>query len=147
MKHMLSCLAALSLLFCALNGTAGNAPEFFGPQASKLPFSEAVRFGNLLFLAGQIGLQPGTMKPVEGGIQAETRAAMDRIKAVVEAHGSSMDRVLKCTVFLADIKEWPAMNEVYVQYFPKARPARSAMGVNGLALNARVEIECIAAVE
>jgi len=68
---------------------------------------------------------------------------MENIKSTVERYGGSMDRPVKCTVFLADIAEWGAMNEVYKEYFPNNRPARSALGVSGLALNARVEIECI----
>ncbi len=70
---------------------------------------------------------------------------MEAIKSAVERHGSSMDRVVKCTVFLADMAEWDAMNQVYVEFFPNHRPARSALGASGLALDARVEIECIAA--
>jgi reactive intermediate/imine deaminase len=113
----------------------------------KVPFSEAVQVGPFLFLSGQIGNKPGSRELVPGGIQAETRATMEKIKAAVESHGSSMDRVVKCTVFLADMAEWGAMNEVYVQFFKDHFPARSAVGSNGLALGARVEIECIAAVE
>jgi len=111
----------------------------------KLPFSDVVRAGKLLFQSGKLGFDPATNKLVPGGIQAETRATMEAIKAGFARYGAGMDRVVKCTVFLADMKEWAAMNEVYVQYFPAARPARSALGVNGLALGARVEIECIAA--
>lgn len=114
---------------------------------SPLPFSDAVRVGDLLFLSGKVGNISGTMELVEGGIQAETRQAMDSIKASLEKYGSSMDRVVKCTVFLADMGEWAAMNEVYTTYFPENPPARSALGATGLALDARVEIECIAAVE
>ena len=122
-------------------------PEFFAaPSAANrpLPFSEAVRAGPFLYVSGMIGIKPGTTELVPGGIQPETRAAMETIKATVERHGSSMDRVVKCTVFLADMAEWAAMNEVYVTFFPQHRPARSALGVNGLAFHARVEIECIA---
>jgi len=111
-----------------------------------LPFSEAVRVGHLLFLSGQIGNIPGTMSVVPGGIQAETRQTMENIKAALEKHGSSLGEVVKCTVFLADISEWSAMNEVYIEYFPINPPARSALGTNGLALGARTEIECIATV-
>ena len=85
---------------------------------------------------------------MEGGIGPETRQTMDNIKSAVEAYGGSMDRVVKCTVFLADMAEWGAMNEVYKTYFPAdAAPARSAVGSNGLALGARVEIECMAALK
>lgn len=111
-----------------------------------LPFSEAVRVGNMLYLSGQIGTLPGTTEVVPGGIQAETRQTMENIKKVLEANGSSLDRVVKVTVMLADIEEWPALNEVYVDYFPGPKPARSAFAGSGLALNARCEIEVIATV-
>jgi reactive intermediate/imine deaminase len=109
-----------------------------------LPFSEAVRVGDLLFLSGQIGNLPGTMQLVPGGIVAQTHQTLRNIAAVLERHGSSLDRVVKCTVFIADIAEWPAMNEVYKTYFDASPPARSALGANGLALGALLEIECIA---
>jgi reactive intermediate/imine deaminase len=111
------------------------------------PFSDAVRVGNMLYLSGQIGNRPGEMELVPGGIQAETRQTMENIKTVLEANGSSMDRVVKCLVMMADIGEWPAMNEVYVTYFRDRYPARSAFAGTGLALGARVEIECWATVD
>lgn len=111
------------------------------------PFSPAVQVGNLLFLAGQIGTSANAQGGVvPGGIQAETRQTMENIKEVLAKSGSSLDRVVKCTVFMADMREWDAMNEVYATYFPRNKPARSALGANGLALGAKVEIECIAAV-
>ena len=81
-----------------------------------------------------------------GGIRAETRQTLENIKVILERNGSELNRVVKCTVFLADINEWPKMNEVYRTYFPKSPQARSAMAASGLAFNARVEIECIAVV-
>jgi 2-iminobutanoate/2-iminopropanoate deaminase len=108
-----------------------------------LPFSSAVRAGNTLYLSGNLGNIPGTLDLADGGIAGETRQTMDNISNVLQEFGSSMDEVVKCTVFLADMSEWGAMNEVYKTYF-KNPPARSALGANGLALNARVEIECIA---
>ena len=109
------------------------------------PFSPAVRANGFLILSGQIGTD-SSGNVVTGGIVPETRQTMDNIKQVLEQNGSSMDQVVKCTVFMADMKEWGTMNEVYVTFFNEARrPARSAMGANGLALNARVEIECLAA--
>lgn len=109
------------------------------------PFTPAVQVGDVLYLAGQIGTSADAQGGVvPGGIQAETRQTMLNIKDVLEKSGSSMDRVVKCTVFMADMKEWDAMNEVYTTFFPNHKPARSALGANGLALNARVEIECIA---
>jgi reactive intermediate/imine deaminase len=112
-----------------------------------LPFSEAVRVGDMLYLSGAVGVVPGTLRLAPGGIAAETRQTMENIRTVLERHGSSMDRVVKCTVMLADIAEWPQMNEVYVTFFPGHRPARSALGASGLALGARVEIECMATVD
>jgi len=109
-----------------------------------LPLSSVVKVGNLLFLSGQIGSKPGTRGPVEGGTEAEVRQAMENIKSTLENAGSSMDRVVKCTVFLADMADYAAMNQIYSSYFPKDPPARSTVAVKGLALGAQVEIECIA---
>jgi reactive intermediate/imine deaminase len=114
-----------------------------GMEGRDLPFSSAVRAGNTLYLSGNLGNIPGTMNLAEGGITGETRQTMENISAVLQQFGSSMDEVVKCTVFLADMAEWGAMNEVYKTFF-KNPPARSALGVSGLALNGRVEIECIA---
>lgn len=125
------------------NGVTWHLP--YG--APTRPFSPAVQVGNLLFLAGQIGTSADAKGGVvPGGIQAETRQTMLNIKDVLEKSGSSMDRVVKCTVFMADMREWDAMNEVYATFFPRNKPARSAFGATGLALGARVEIECMAAV-
>ena len=109
-----------------------------------LPFSEAVRAGDTLYVAGQIGHFPGTRRLVPGGLKPEARQLMENMQAVLERHGASLDHVVKCTVFLADMAEWPAFNEVYVQYFKKNLPARSAFAASALALGARVEVECIA---
>ncbi len=114
---------------------------------AKLPFSKAVRVGDMLYLSGELGAKPGTMELVPGGIGPETRQTMDNIKATLEANGSDLDHVVKCLVMMADIKEWAAMNEVYRTYFTDRFPARSAMGASGLALGARVEIECMATVK
>ena len=144
---LLALCAATLLAGCAAHH--GHAPLERYPMPSdpegKLPFSDAVRAGGLLFQSGKIGLLPGTMQLAPGGIQAETRQTLESIREGFARHGISMDRVVKCTVFLADMKEWAAMNEVYVQFFPGGKPARSALGTSGLALGARVEIECIAA--
>jgi len=128
---------------------AAQAPEvkYITPvgAAATLPFSTAVRVGNMLYLSGQIGTD-STNTLVVGGIENETRQVLTNIKRVLEANGSGMDRVVKCLVMLADIAEWGKMNTVYVTFFPKNKPARSAMGASGLALNSRVEIECMATV-
>jgi 2-iminobutanoate/2-iminopropanoate deaminase len=126
-----------------------NTAEYFPVASSfesmKLAFSEAVRVGSMLYLSGVIGIDDsGNL--VEGGIEPETRQALANIRAVLERHGSSMDRVVKCTVMLADMAEWATMNRAYVECFPTNLPARSAFGASGLALGSRVEIECLATV-
>jgi 2-iminobutanoate/2-iminopropanoate deaminase len=118
--------------------------EYLTSDALKgLPFSEAVRVGDVLYLSGKLGTD-GSGKVVPGGIAAETRQTMENVKAALERCGSSLNHVVKATVMLADMNEWAEMNTVYVTYFPDHFPARSAMGVNGLARGARVEIEVIA---
>jgi reactive intermediate/imine deaminase len=112
------------------------------PSARTL--SEFVRVGNMLYLSGKLGTD-STGKLAAGGIGPETKQTLENIKAVLEKNGSSMDNVVKCTVMLADIKEWADMNAVYVTFFKKERlPARSAFGTSGLVNSARVEIECMA---
>jgi reactive intermediate/imine deaminase len=111
-----------------------------------LPFSSAVRVGNLLYLSGQIGTLPGSRELAGGGIAAETRQTMENIKQVLEYSGSSLDQVVKCTVFLLNIGDYAAMNEVYASFFENDPPARSTLAASGLALGAQVEIECIALV-
>lgn len=120
-----------------------NAP---GTEDLGLPFSSAVRVDNMLYLSGALGNAPGSLELAAGGIGPETRQTMENIRTTLEQFDSSMDRVVKCTVFLADMSEWGAMNEVYRTYFVNP-PARSALGASGLALGARVEIECIATVD
>jgi reactive intermediate/imine deaminase len=148
-RTLLLCLAALCCAACEPAAeTAPPVVEYLdapGMEGLDLPFSAAVRVGNTLYLSGTIGNLPGTLELAPGGIQGETRQALENIKSTLEHVGSSMDRVVKCTVFLADMNEWQAMNEVYVTYFENP-PARSALGANGLALDGRLEIECIAVV-
>jgi reactive intermediate/imine deaminase len=117
--------------------------------APRLPvFSSAIRSGDFIFLSGAIGARPGVNPPVlvDGGIKAETRQAIENLVAVLDAAGATLADVVKCTVFLADIADYAAMNEAYLEYFTSDPPARSALAASGLALGARVEIECIAAV-
>lgn len=109
-----------------------------------LPFSEAVRVDDTLYLSGQIGVVPGSLKLVPGGIAAESRQVMANIRTTLEAHGYSLRDLVKCTVMLADMAEWAEFNKVYRTFFDGRYPARSALGANGLALGARVEVECIA---
>lgn len=115
-------------------------------ELAGLPFSSAVRVGNLLFLSGQIGNVPGTRQLADTGIGGQTRQIFENIKSILAAGGSSLTQLVKCTVFLADIRDYAAMNAVYTTYFPVDPPARSTVAGSGLALGARVEIECIATV-
>jgi 2-iminobutanoate/2-iminopropanoate deaminase len=134
-------LLAVATTACTPARTLEFMPD---PTPPAGPFTRAVRVGDLLFLAGQIGTD-ASGRLVPGGIQAETRQTLENIRAELRRNGLGMDRVAKCTVFLADIAEWGRMNEVYATFFPGPKPARSAAGASGLALGARVEIECIAA--
>lgn len=140
------------LLVVALTGCGqGPSPEArleYIPMegGGALPFSAAVSTGPILFISGQLGTD-STLKLVPGGIGPETRQALENIRAIVTRAGGSMDRIVKCTVMLADMAEWGAMNQEYVRFFPRSLPARSALGASGLALGARVEIECIAHLE
>jgi 2-iminobutanoate/2-iminopropanoate deaminase len=148
--------AVAGVLAIVLSGCAakappetGTAPQFFVSSDSlmkTLPFSEAVRAGNLLILSGQIGNLPGTTTLAPGGIGPESRQALENIRAVLGRHGASLKDVVKCTVFLADMGEWGAFNAVYREFFSAPYPARSALGTSGLAFKARVEVECIAVV-
>lgn len=135
-------LAALSPTAVAQQKVTVRAPG----AAAGLPFSSAVRVGDMLYLSGEVGRVPGTTTLVAGGIVAETRQTLENIKAVLEYAGSSLRNVVKCTVFLADIAEYQSMNAVYREYFSVDPPARSTVAGSGLALGARVEIECTAVV-
>lgn len=129
------CAAAPEVVF-------DRSPE---TRAADLPFSDAVRVGDLLFLSGQLGIRPGEKQLVPGGIEAETEQCLENIRAILERNGSGLERVVKCTAFLADMNEWARMNAVYRRYFAEALPARSAFATSGLAYQARIELECIAA--
>jgi reactive intermediate/imine deaminase len=139
-----------ALVWALVVSAAGHAAEanmeFYtspGAKAAGLPFSEAVRVGDVLYLSGALGNVPGKLELVPGGLDAETRQTMANIGAVLKANGLTFDDVFKCTVMLADMKDWAAFNSVYVTYFkPDRLPARSAFGASALALNARVELEC-----
>lgn len=117
-----------------------GAPTING---QRLPFSEAVRVGDMLYLSGQIGNTPDGKLP--DGIEAQARQAMENIGRVLKGQGLGFGDVVKCTVMLDDMKNWPAFNKIYVTYFPDAKyPARSAFGADGLALGALLEVECLA---
>ena len=150
-------LFAVAICLCLLVSFSVNAQEpskqdnqieyLKTPRPMSLPFSDAVRVGNMLYLSGEIGVDYKTMKIVPGGIKAETKQVMENIKTTLEKYGSSMDNVVKCTIMIQDMKQWPLVNEVYMTYFKKDRlPARSAFGSTALALGAAIELECIATV-
>ena len=149
MKKVMIFLCAIFLVGCEVAVETDTEIEWLkapGMEEMDLPFSTAVRVDKLLFLSGALGYDREKGGLVAGGIQAETRKTLENISQTLETFGSSMDKVVKCTVFLADMSEWSAMNEVYTTFFPN-KPARSALGASGLALNARTEIECIAVVD
>ena len=142
---LINCIAILTLLSAAESANAQvqylNETKTLPPG---LPFSEAVRVDDTLYLSGQVGVQPGTMNLVPGGIAAEARQTMENIRSVLTANGLGMDDLVKCTVMMADIARWGEFNDVYKSFFSSHYPARSAFGAAGLALNAAVEVECIA---
>lgn len=149
MKRLILLLPLVLVFGCEVHVDQDPEVEYLlmpGMEGMDLPFSSAVRVDNTLYLSGNLGNMPGTLDLAEGGIAGETQQTMENIKTVLEQFGSSLDQVVKCTVFLADMSEWGAMNEVYKTYFENP-PARSALGANGLALGARVEIECIAVLQ
>jgi 2-iminobutanoate/2-iminopropanoate deaminase len=138
--HAIATVAALSFL---LPAAFGAEAEYYANPQSKLPFSEAVRAGDFLYVSGQIG----TSKDADpaAAFKAASHGAMDAISKILTAHGSSLDHVVQCTVMLADMKQWPTFNEVYATYFkPGHMPARNAFGVTALAFDAPLEVACFA---
>ena len=109
------------------------------------PYSQAIRAGDLVFTAGQLGIDPATGALVGDDVGSQAERALANLGAILEAAGSGLDRLVKVTVFLADIADWPAVNEVYGRLVPEPFPARSAFAVKDLPLGARVEIEGVAA--
>jgi len=140
--------ALIAALFTTASAIAAE-PEFFprkaAPGQPSYPFSEVVRVGDMLYLSGDIGVGADG-KLVAGGVKAEAKQVMDNIGANLARHGSSFDQVVQCTVALADIADWPAFNEIYRGYFSKHFPARMAYATGGLALGAKVEVQCNAVV-
>ena len=138
-------LFLLMMLGLASSSVVGQVQKFENYGALRdMPFSESVRAGDLLFISGQVGSDfSGNL--VEGGITPESHQVMRNIRDIVYRRGLTMNDVVKCTVFLADVSQWGAFNQVYTTYFSKPYPARSALGANGLALGAALEVECIAA--
>jgi 2-iminobutanoate/2-iminopropanoate deaminase len=120
-------------------------PELPGIEQSDYPFSQVVEANGFVFLAGQVGSEPGGHDAVPGGIAAEARATLDNIVRLLGAVGLGLEDVVRCTVYLVDMADFAAMNEVYRQYFPSQPPARATIGVAGLAADFRIEIEVTAA--
>lgn len=146
MKRLLA-TALMLIAPLAFSGPAlaqpAAAPQ---PLPAKLPFSPAVRVGDILFMSGQIGQVPEGMDKHKDGFDAAVRGAMDSIGKVLKDNGLGFGHVVKCTVMLDDMADWPRFNAVYLPYFEGKRlPARSAFGADGLALGAPLEVECIAA--
>ena len=135
-------IIAAALLFAA-NAANAAPPEYFGRPSlgsTPLPFSDAVKVGDTLYLSGQLGLIDGK---VPATFDAEAKQVMDNIGAILKARGLTHDDLVKCTVMLDDMANWPAFNKIYMPYFKPGRmPARSAFGADGLAVGARVEVEC-----
>lgn len=145
MKRIASIATGVLIITSAATAAPERAAvEHFGKPAlngQPLPFSDAVRVGDVLYLSGQIGVGPDGKLP--DGIEAQTKLAMENIGAVLKRAGLGYGDVFHCTAFLSDMKNWPSFNKVYVPYFPAGKlPARSAFGTNGLALGALLEIEC-----
>lgn len=118
-----------------------NSEEF---AKTGLPFSEIVRVGEMLYLSGQMGTLPGTLSLVEGGMAEQARQALSNVERALQAQGYGLQHVVKCTVMLADMAEWPAFNTVYREFFKPPYPARSAFGVVALALGGSLEIDVVA---
>jgi 2-iminobutanoate/2-iminopropanoate deaminase len=144
-RSTLLCSAIMMTAACAAPGSDVEFLTADSGALATLPFSEAVQVGNLVYLSGQIGNLPGTLTLAEGGMAAEARQTMENVRSVLERHGLTMRDVVKCTVMLTDMSQWGAFNDVYRTYFTPPYPARSALGANGLAIGALVEVECIAA--
>ena len=140
-------LTLAALCFGVFVSSVGAETQFFdeGPMAGRgYPFSESVRVGDILFISGQVGVDEED-NLVPGGIGPESRQIMSNMSGVLKRRGLGFSDVVKCTVFLADVDEWAVFNDIYKTYFEPPYPARSALGANGLALGARLEVECIAA--
>lgn len=144
LKRGVALIAAAASIACAR--PAQRMEHVASPLTAglDLPFSEVVRVDDMLYLSGMVGIRPGTMTLVEGGLEPEARQTMENIRAMLGAAGASLDDVVRCLVMLDDISQWSRFNAIWVEYFGAARPARSAIGADGLALGAAVEVECIA---
>jgi 2-iminobutanoate/2-iminopropanoate deaminase len=142
---LLSACAEASPRPDAKPAAATSRKQVLVPGSGTAPLSSVVRVGDLVFVSGQLGFSPGTRDLAPGGIGPETRVALEGVAANLAKVGLTMDDVVKCSVFLADMADFAAMNEVYAKAFPKDPPARTTVAVAGLFKGARTEIECIAA--
>ena len=153
MKHFIVTILVLVIFSCDVdkkfkidfNTSSATDIEFYSSEETikaDYPFSDAVKIDNFIILSGVIGNIPGIDTVVEGGIQAETKQALENIKSILEHYDLTMDNIVKCTCMIDDISEWGEMNEVYKTYFTSNKPARSAFGADGLALGAKLELEC-----
>ena len=150
MKALIFTLTIIVLTTSCRNSDNYEKADYIETEEfSKLnfPFSQAVQYGNIIYVSGQVGDLEETGELVKGGIIPETNQAMKNIQKVLEQNGSSMDKVIKCTCMLDDISQWGLMSAEYIKFFPNHKPARSAFATRGLALGARVEIECMAYVK
>ncbi len=142
-------IICLFTVFLSCNAQSENAKDnaifhkTHEPKKAGAPFSDIVQVGNLYFLSGQVGMDHKTRTLAKGGIEAETKQTLENIKAVLQHHKMDMKDVVKCTVILSDIKDFAAFNKVYKTYFPQ-KPARTTFAAKGLAVGAKIEIECIA---
>ena len=151
MRHLVAILALLALPAwgCAggqshSEGSMRNPIKTDKAPAPIAPYSQGIIEGDFIFVSGQGGTNPATKKLVEGGVKAETKQTFENIKAILEAAGSSMDKVMKCNVYLRDINDFAAMNEVYKTYFATPFPARTTIQAGALPRGFAVEIECVA---
>lgn len=136
----------LMLSFLAACKVSSKAEYLQSAEFAKLnrPYSQAVKYDNILYVSGQIGVSSETGKLVEGGIIPETQESMKNIKDILEAHGSSLDKVIKCTCIVADVEDFGAMSAEYLKFFPKNKPARTSFADTKLPGGVKVEIECMA---
>lgn len=142
-KRMLAGLAALALAACGGPQTSDRTYDRDPSLPAALPFSSAVIVGDTIYLSGEIGRAPGTTEVVEG-VGAQTRQIFENYRATLARVGASLDDIVKCTVFLGDMADYAEMNAAYAAFFPGEKPARSTVGVDGLAMGAALEIECLA---
>ena len=148
MIHILKLkILSILILFVSCSGPTDNDAEYFVSEISKelnFPFSDAAIVGDIIYVSGQIGSKPGTREVVEGGISAETIQTLNNIKMILNDLGSSSDKIFKCLCMLEDINDYNEMNKAYTTFFNSRNslPSRSTFAGSGLALGAKIEIEC-----